>query len=264
MRAPIVVIGLGEMGRIFASGFLRAGHPVYPVVRSMDLSREATLTPGPEMVLVAVGEADLEPVLDALPQAWRDRSCLLQNELLPGDWRDRGIVRPTVISVWFEKKPGKAIHRILPSPVYGPKAGLVREALGTLEIPVVEVAEAGEMLYELVRKNLYILTSNLAGLVVGGSVGELWKQHRALAREVAIEVLDIQEWLVREKLNRDRLLAGLAEAFDADPEHGCVGRTARERLTRMIRIADEAGLAAHRIRKIQSDRNAATGQATGG
>jgi ketopantoate reductase len=258
MREPVVVIGLGEMGRVFAGGLLRAGHPVYPVVRSMDLSREATLTPGPEMVLIAVGEGDLEPVLESLPQAWRDRACLLQNELLPSDWRDRGIVRPTVISVWFEKKPGRPVHPILPSPVYGPKAGLVREALGTLEIPAVEVAEAGEMLYELVRKNLYILTSNLAGLVTGGTVGDLWRKQRSLAREVAIEVLDIQEWLVREKLNRDRLLAGLVEAFDADPEHVCVGRSARERLARMIRIADEAGLAAQRIRKIQSDSSAAS------
>jgi len=252
MKVPVVVIGLGEMGRGFASGLLRAGHPVYPVTRAMDLSREASLTPGPEAVLVAVGERDLNAALEALPEAWRDRACLLQNELLPGDWRDRKIVRPTVISVWFEKKPGRPIRRILPSPVYGPKAALLIEALGSLDIPAVEVAEAGEMLYEMVRKNLYILTTNIAGLVTGGTVGELWRDQRALAREVAGELLAIQEWLAREELPRERLLAGMVEAFLADPEHECKGRSARERLNRMVRLADQAGLAAQRLRRIES------------
>jgi len=35
-----------------------------------------------------------------------------------------------------------------------------------------------ELLYELVRKNLYILTINIAGLKTGGTVGELWGKHR--------------------------------------------------------------------------------------
>jgi len=250
MKEPVVVLGLGEMGRVFAGGFLRAGHPVYPVIREMDLDREATLIPGPELVLVTVGEKDLHSVLDALPEIWRDRVGLLQNELLPRDWRDHRIVRPTVISVWFEKKRGSEPRPILPSPVYGPKAGLVVEALGSLEIPAVPVAEASEMLYEMVRKNLYILTANIAGIVVGGTVGSLWREHRALAREVASEVLDVQEWLVRESLHRERLVAGMADAFQADPDHACLGREARARLERALRAAGEAGLATPRLRRI--------------
>ena len=252
MKVPVVVIGLGEMGRVFASGLLRAGYPVYPVTRDMDLSRESSLIPGPEVVLVAVGDRSLDGVLEALPESWRGRTCLLQNELLPGDWRDRQIVRPTVISVWFEKKPGRPIRRILRSPVYGPKAGLVIEALGAIDIPAVEVAEAAEMQYEMVRKNLYILTANIAGLATGGTVGELWRDHRALAREVAGEVLDIQQWLLREDLPRERVLNGMLEAFQADPDHECVGRSARERLQRMVRLADRAGLAAQRLRRIEA------------
>ena len=252
MKVPVVVIGLGEMGRVFASGLLRAGYPVYPVTREMELSREATLTPGPEMVLVAVGERDLDATLEALPEAWRERLCLLQNELLPADWRERRIVRPTVVSVWFEKKPGRPIHRILPTPVYGPKASLVIGALGALDIPVVELSDAGEMLYEMVRKNLYILTANLCGLVTGGTVGELWRDQRPLAREVAGELLDLQEWRVREELPRERLLAGMAEGFQADPDHECKGRSAIERLRRMLRLADEAGLATPRLRRIEA------------
>jgi ketopantoate reductase len=252
MKEPVVVVGIGEMGRLFAAGLLRSGHPVYPVTRSMDLAREATLTPGPELVLVAVGERDLHAVLDDLPDAWRDRVGLVQNELLPSHWRDHHVIRPTVVAVWFEKKRGREVQVILPSPVYGPKAALMLEALGAVEIPAVEVSEAAEMLYELVRKNLYILTANLAGLVTGGTVGDLWEAHRGLAREIAGEVLDVQQWLVGEALPRERLLAGLEEGFRADPDHACQGRAARDRLTRLLRAADEAGLAVNRIRRIQS------------
>ncbi len=33
MHKPVVIVGLGEMGSVFARGFLRAGYPVVPVVR---------------------------------------------------------------------------------------------------------------------------------------------------------------------------------------------------------------------------------------
>ena len=250
MKEPVVVLGIGEMGRVFSSGLLRTGHPVYPVTREMDIDREATLIPGPELVVVAVGEKDLPTVLDRLPESWRDRVCLLQNELLPRDWRDWHIVRPTVATVWFEKKHGREVRPILPTPVYGPKAGRILDALGSLDIPAVEVVDANEMLHEMVRKNLYVLTSNFAGLVVGGTVGALWSDHRPLAREVAGEVLALQEWLARESLHRERLLAGMVEAFEADPEHECLGRSARERLERTLHTADEAGLAAPCLRRI--------------
>ncbi len=253
MREPVVVIGIGEMGRLFAGGILRAGHPVYPVTREMDLARESGLIPGPEMVLVAVGEKDLADVLDRMPETWRDRVCLVQNELLPHHWRDHRIVRPTVVAVWFEKKRNRDLRIVLPSPVYGPKAQRLLSALGCLEIPALEVAEANEMLYEMVRKNLYILTTNIAGLVTGGRVGELWSEHRALTRDVANEVLEIEEWLVRESLPRERLLAGMVEAIQAGPDRECAGRSARARLLRCLKIADEAGLAASRLRKIGAE-----------
>ncbi len=250
MKEPVVVLGIGEMGRVFAGGLLRTGHPIYPVTREMDIDREATLIPGPELVVIAVGEKDLPKALDRLPESWRDRVCLLQNELLPRDWRDWRITRPTVAAVWFEKKHGREVRSILPTPVYGPKAQRILDALGALDIPAVEVVDANEMLHELVRKNLYILTSNFAGLVVGGTVGTLWSEHRALAREIAGEVLALQEWLVRETLHRELLLAGMVEAFEADPDHECLGRSARARLERALRTADEAGLATPRLRKI--------------
>ena len=87
MKSPVVLIGIVEMGGVFARGFLRTGHPVYPVTRETDIDDLARQLPAPELVLVAVAETDLQPVLQNLPTAWRPRLGLLQNELLPGDWQ---------------------------------------------------------------------------------------------------------------------------------------------------------------------------------
>ncbi len=36
MKNPVVIIGLGQIGGVFAKGFLSAGYPVYPVTFNMD------------------------------------------------------------------------------------------------------------------------------------------------------------------------------------------------------------------------------------
>ena len=248
----IVIIGLGQLGRVFAGGFLRAGYSVVPVNRSDDMDSVAARHPSPELVLVAVAEPDLHTVLCSVPAAWKQRLVLLQNELLPRDWQLYLIANPTVVSVWFEKKKGTDAKPLLPSPVFGPAAKVVLDALLAVEIPAVEVSSEGELLYELVRKNIYILTTNIAGLKTGGNVGELWHAHRALATEIAQEVMDIQDWLTNTRNSRERLLGGLEEAIQADPAHGCTGRSAPARLARNLKFADEAGLAVPKLREIQA------------
>ncbi len=250
MRTPVVVIGLGQLGRVFAGGFLRAGHPVFPVNRGDDLAACAREVPAPALVLVAVAEADFEAVLAALPAAWRDRVGLIQNELLPRNWQAHGIARPTVAAVWFEKKAGSDAKPLLATPVHGPAAELMVAALAAVGLPARRVTDEGERDYELVRKNVYILTTNIAGLITGGSVGELWRAHRPLAEEVAREVMDIQDALTGMRQDRARLLAGLVEAIEADPQHACRGRSAPDRLRRALAHADAAGLAVPRLREI--------------
>jgi ketopantoate reductase len=251
MKHTVIVIGVGEMGGVFARGFLRSGHPVMPVTRATDIARVADAYPEPELVLVAVGESDLQPMLQSLPAAWRSCVTLLQNELLPRDWQRHGLDRATVMSVWFEKKKGMDAKVVLPSPVWGPKAHGMVEALAALDIPAREVDSLDEMTFELVRKNVYILTTNIAGLVVGGTVSELWSQHEALARDVVNDVLAIQEYLLGGPVPRDRLLAGMLEAFEGDPAHKCMGRSAPARLKRALAIADKAGLAVPKLREIE-------------
>lgn len=251
MNDPVIVVGIGEMGGVFTRGLLRLGHPVFPVTRKTEMNNIARAVPDPRLVLVSVGEDDLHPTLERLPAAWKNHLGLLQNELLPGDWKQHEIDNPTVISVWFEKKKGQDYKVLIPSPAYGPQAPLLENALTTLDIPTWEVATPDAMEFELVRKNVYILTTNIAGMVVGGDVEQLWDQHQELARQVADEVMDIQAWLVGHHLERDKLIDGMVEAIEGDLHHQCTGRSAPKRLARALAYADEAGLKVPRLREIQ-------------
>ena len=250
MKSPVVVIGLGEMGGVFARGLLRAGYPVYPVTRQSDIEALAQQLPAPELVLVAVAEKDLHSTLEALPTAWHDRVALLQNELLPADWEQYGFSSPTVISVWFEKKQGQDVKVLIPSPVFGPQASVLVDCLIALDIPTRVLNSDEELLFELVVKNVYIVTTNCAGLVTGGTVSELWENHRELADGVAREVIEIQAALTGKSLDADELIRAMLVAFEGDPGHGCTGRSAPVRLVRALQQADAAGLAVPRLREI--------------
>ena len=57
MKDPVVLIGVGEMGGVFARGLLRAGHPLYPLNRGDDADALAAELPQPALVLLAVAES---------------------------------------------------------------------------------------------------------------------------------------------------------------------------------------------------------------
>ena len=249
MEQPVILIGVGQMGAVFSHALLRSGRPVVPVLRSTTLAAVARENPDPALVLVTVGEDDLSGILERMPERWKDRVGLIQNELLPRDWRVHGIVDPTVAAVWFEKKPDRPTTVIIPTPVAGPAADLVTGALATIAIAATTIPD-DRLVEVLVTKNLYILTTNIAGLVTGGTVSELWDDHRPLAADVASEVLDVQEWLAGESVDRERAVAGMVEAFAGDPDHGTTGRSAPRRLERTLRNAGAAGIATPRLDEI--------------
>lgn len=249
MNKSVVVVGLGEMGSVFARGFLRSGYTVHPVIRGVEMQAVAEDVPQPELVLIAVGEADLNEQLMKVPDAWKDRLVLLQNELLPGDWQRHGL-EPTVISVWFEKKKGQDSKVIIPSPVFGQHAQQVADALASVDIATKVLADETELLHELVLKNVYILTTNIAGLEVGGNVGELWKEHKLLAESVALDVIRLQEALTGKAIDHQALIDGMVSAFEGDLEHMCMGRSAPVRLQRALMLAEHNGLSLSMLRRI--------------
>jgi hypothetical protein len=121
-----------------------------------------------------------------------------------------------------------------------------------LDIPARELESSEALEYELVRKNVYILTTNIAGLIVGGTVRELWYHHEELARAVATDVIDIQQSLTGHSYDRERLVEGMAEGIKGDLQHLCMGRSAPARLERALAQADAAGLPVVKLREIAS------------
>jgi ketopantoate reductase len=254
MKKPVVVIGIGEMGAVFARGLLRTGHPVFPVTRDMDIAQTAAELSAqgvdPELVLVAVAEKDLHSTLPSIPEGWKDRVGMLQNELLPNDWAPYHLKQPTVISVWFEKKKGQDSKVLIPSPVYGPHARLLQQALQSIDIACEVLDSETRLLEELILKNIYIVTTNVCGLKTGGTVGELWQKHEAFAREIANEVMDLQEALTGLTLDREQMIKKMLVAFEGDLDHNCMGRSAPARLERALQLANNHSLNLAAMNKI--------------
>jgi len=252
MNQPIVIIGIGELGGIFAKAFLHAGYAVYPVTRKMDIEQAANNMPDPQLVLVAVAEKDFSSVMQTLPAPWRSCIGLLQNELLPRDWQSYHIDDPTIVSIWFEKKKGMDTNVLIPSRVYGPQGSLIAGALQGIDIACEVLSTEDDLLYELVRKNVFVFTINIAGLVLaeGTTTETLWAQHHELALAIADEVIDVQQWLTGATFDRIRLIDGLIEGINGDLKHKCKGRSAQGRLERLSAVAGEAGLKIPRISEI--------------
>ncbi len=255
MSQTAVVIGLGELGSLFAQGLLRTGRSVVPIMRGVRPENVARAHPAPEIVLVAVAEPDLASVLDDLPAAWRRRVGLLQNELVPRAWHAHGIESPTVAVVWFEKKPGRLVRELLPTIIQGPNAALLAAALQALGLHTQLVESESELVRALVEKNVYILTTNIAGLEAGKTVRELWQQHRALGEAVARDVIELEQALTGARLPQAELIAAFERAIHADPEHASTGRSAPARLERALRSADSLGLSVPTLRRIAAERS---------
>lgn len=243
----IAIIGMGQLGRQMAEGWLAAGQTVVPVLRGGTADQ---LPNDVQAVLVATGEDDLSGALASIPSGLKDRVILLQNELVPPQWQSHKIENPTVFVVWFEKKAGKLVKSLLPSVVYGPQAPLVASSLDRLGLPYRVADNWDDLLFELAVKNVYILTTNIAGLSVGGTTGELWSQRRDFTLNIMDEILSVQRALMEHDLDRGRMMEALAEGLNVDPNHGCGGRSAKRRLARLLQHAQNLHLSLPHIEQI--------------
>ena len=254
MKKPIVVLGIGELGSVFSRAFLKNNHAVYPITRSTDID-ELKASIDPELILVCTAEGDLQSALSSIPAKWKDRVAMMQNELLPRDWAAHNFTNPTAISVWFEKKKGMDSKVLISSPAFGPEAQILADSLALIDIPAHVVANEDELLFELVLKNLYILTTNIAGMAIesGSNVNDLRNQHLALMREVSADVLKLQSALTGKTFNDVELEQGMIKAFEGDLKHGCMGRSAPARLDRALELANEFNLEVPTLQKIKDN-----------
>ncbi len=250
MKKSIIVIGMGELGSVFARGFLRLGYPIQGITRDMSIQNMAQQIPDPTAVLIAVAEADIHTTMQNIPTNWLNNIILIQNELLPHDWQATNLVDPTVISVWFEKKKGMDSKILIESPVFGKHSQLITNALATLQIPTVQLDNLEQLTLELIIKNCYILTTNIAGLEVGGNVQELAEKHPQLMLAVANDVLTIQDYLTNTINNREFIIKEMLKAFAGDLKHNCMGRSAPIRLERALKIARNANLKVMKLNEI--------------
>lgn len=249
--APTVVVGLGQLGELLTAGLRDRGREVIEVRRG-----DAAVLEGldaAELVLVCVAEDDLAAAVAAVPPRLRSRVGLVQNELVPATWRELGVAAPTVAVVWFEKKAGRDAIPLLSTPVAGPSARLVCEAITAQGLPATTIDPGDDLTRALVAKNLYILVANLGGLAgdrtgaaPGGAswptgvttMGELWGKHERFARALGGEILAIDA--ARMGAGDAAAIAGdvawstFRAAVAADPAHGCRGRTAPARLARTL------------------------------
>ncbi len=97
------------------------------------------------------------------------------------------------------------------------------------------------------------MTVNIAGLVNNCTVGDLWLQHELLAREIAEEVVLIQESLTGQTFSHEKIINGMVEGIEDCPNRHCLGRSALSRLKRALINAKEANLKTPKLTQIVKD-----------
>jgi ketopantoate reductase len=253
MNPLIVIIGVGQLGNVFAGAFLSVGSPVYPILRGMRIDEAASEISNPQFILVAVAEKDLEAVLTQIPSQWSGKVCLIQNELLPYIWKSHHIQDPTVISVWFEKKKGKTPSVLLPSPIYGPQAAFIANALEQIDIPCTLLANENQLLSELITKNVFVFTINIFGLKIDCTVADAWQKHGSVTRQIAKEIIQVQEKLTGVTFSCQVIFDKIQAAINNVPDHKCRGRSAEGRLRRVVALAQDLKLDIPEIQKIHRE-----------
>jgi len=238
----LVVYGLGELGQLYGAAALRAGLRVTPITRTSD-PRAVLHALAPDVpILVAVGEAALDPVLESIPSARRDAVILLQNELFPPAWRRHGVT-PTVFVPWLLKKRGTALLVARPTPVYGPHAALVRTLHEVLGLPATTLDTEPQLHQALVEKYAFILAINALGVLRDRTLA-LWLQEDPVrVQALASEAAALGAALCESAIDRARAAVVVEEGMRALGTMSARGRTASERLARALAHAQRLGIA---------------------
>ena len=236
----LVVIGVGELGKLLGAGALRSGLRVTPITRKMRASEVLKQVAARTPILVSVGENALPELLEALPEGHRENVILLQNELFPSTYRTHGI-SPSVLIPWLLQKARMPTIVARPTPIYGPRAALIAEIFDALSLPHERLTTDAELRQALVDKYAFILTINALGLSTDRTLGMWLQEDPAQVWDICDEVTHLGEALAEASIDPARSQISTQEAMIALSHVPARGRSARERVERALSHAARLG-----------------------
>ena len=237
----LVVVGLGNLGSLIAEGAVTNGVNVTEVRRGDVIADAVAPLPPSTPIVLAVGEAQLHAIVDAVPADRIGDVVLIQNELFPSIWTELGLEQPTICTVWALVKPGQ--DRIIGkhTTCHGPHAVRLANALEAAAVPSQHLADECARNSDIAAKYAFIVAANLFGLL-GASTVEQGVETLDCADDVLAWTLELGAALVGEPVDEQEaalaLDAGLA-GFAAMP---CLGRSSQARVDRALARAQALGL----------------------
>lgn len=171
----LLLLGVGQLGRLYAGGALRSGACVVPILRDTDVAPVLCAYPEGTPVLCAVGESDLDDAVARFPIDRRADLVFVQNELLPDDLERLGARGATLAVVWTLQKPGMPTLVARATGVGGRHAAAVLAWHRALELPC--TLYPPELLaIEAAAKYAFIVAINALGVLAPHTVGE-WRRR---------------------------------------------------------------------------------------
>lgn len=249
MRAPrdLGIIGVGQLGQLYAAGALRLGMRVTPLLRGQDRAAFYEALPPGTPLLLSLPEDALASEVQAVPSTRRDDVILVQNELFPHQWRALGLPHPTVATVWLSRKKHRPIEVARTSLAHGPFAQLFVDIHEALELPARVAVDDDELLQDIVAKYAFILTINALGLVENLTLGEWLARDPEGVRVLIAEAVRLGAWHAGQEMAAESISPAVLEAMQALAGYPARGRTARERLLRAARDLAHARVEAPRL-----------------
>ncbi len=251
--ANVVVVGPGQLGRLFGGGALRLGARVTPVLREDDPGAVFKRVPADAPVWLTVPESALATVAEALPASRRKRAILVQNGLFVPDIEALGFDDATIVCVWTSAKPGQPLLVGRRSGVYGPQAAHVAAVHREVGLPCAVLDSERARDTELVAKYAFILAINGLGLEEAGTVAEVTSRDPQRTAAIVGEALALGALLADADVDLADASTAVAEAFHGFAEMPARGRAAAKRVLAACRDARERDVELPELAALASD-----------
>ncbi|MFT5991967.1 MAG: hypothetical protein ACJA1R_003054 [Flavobacteriales bacterium] len=244
MSAPpqLVLWGVGQLGRLYAGGALRAGYSVTPITRSTDPLPALLAHPEGTPILCAVGEDAIDAVVEQVPIERRDDLIFVQNELFSSQLEDWKASAATLAVVWTLCKPKLPLIVSRATAVGGRHAGAVAQWHACLDLPC-QIVEPSKLGVEAAAKYAFVVAINALGVREARPVGQWLAAEPELAEAVVNEAVLLSAVMAGHPRATPEIAiavnAGLA-GFAALPTRG---RTAQQRVARALRAAERLQVA---------------------